>query len=135
MAKDCSDEANVAGLVAVDAARGETSLTYFEFGTLGAMVQFIAAGVDVAILEVGLGGRLDAVNVFDADVAVVTSVDLDHMDYLGDTREAIGYEKAGIFRAGQSRHLRRSCAACSLLGARPPPRRRNCAASAATFSR
>jgi dihydrofolate synthase/folylpolyglutamate synthase len=74
-------------------------LTYFEFGTLGAMAQFIDAGVDVAILEVGLGGRLDAVNVFDADVAVVTSVDLDHMDYLGDTREKIGFEKAGIYRA------------------------------------
>ncbi len=98
-------EAGDAGLVAafekVDAARGDTSLTYFEFGTLGAMAQFIAAGVDVAILEVGLGGRLDAVNVFDADVAVVTSVDLDHMDYLGDTREKIGFEKAGIYRGGR----------------------------------
>lgn len=83
----------------VDAARGDTSLTYFEFGTLGAMAQFVEAGVDVAILEVGLGGRLDAVNVFDADAAVVTSVDLDHMDYLGDTREKIGFEKAGIYRA------------------------------------
>jgi len=85
----------------IDAARGDTSLTYFEFGTLGAMMQFVDAGVDVAILEVGLGGRLDAVNVFDADAAVVTSVDLDHMDYLGDTREKIGLEKAGIFRAGR----------------------------------
>lgn len=86
---------------AVDAARGETSLTYFEFGTLGAMWQFREAAVDVAILEVGLGGRLDAVNIFDADAAAVTSVDLDHMDYLGDTREKIGFEKAGIFRAGR----------------------------------
>jgi dihydrofolate synthase/folylpolyglutamate synthase len=85
----------------VDAARGDTSLTYFEFGTLGALAQFIDAGVDVGILEVGLGGRLDAVNVFDADAAVVTSVDLDHMDYLGDTREKIGFEKAGIYRAGR----------------------------------
>ncbi|MDZ7593295.1 MAG: bifunctional tetrahydrofolate synthase/dihydrofolate synthase [Thiobacillus sp.] len=85
----------------IDAARGDTSLTYFEFGTLGAMAQFIDAGVDVAILEVGLGGRLDAVNVFDAEVAIVTSVDLDHMDYLGDTREQIGFEKAGIYRAGR----------------------------------
>jgi dihydrofolate synthase/folylpolyglutamate synthase len=85
----------------VDAARGDTSLTYFEFGTLGAMAQFIDAGIDVAILEVGLGGRLDAVNVFDADAAIVTSVDLDHMDYLGDTREKIGFEKAGIYRAGR----------------------------------
>jgi dihydrofolate synthase/folylpolyglutamate synthase len=84
----------------VDAARGEVSLTYFEFGTLGAMVQFIDAAIDVAIIEVGLGGRLDAVNVFASDVAIVTSVDLDHMDYLGDTREKIGFEKAGIYRAG-----------------------------------
>lgn len=84
----------------IEVARGETSLTYFEFGTLGAMLQFVEADVDVAILEVGLGGRLDAVNVFDADVAIVTSVDIDHTDYLGDTREQIGFEKAGIFRPG-----------------------------------
>lgn len=76
-------------------------LTYFEFGTLAAVWLFIAARVDVAILEVGLGGRLDAVNAFDADCALVMSVALDHMNYLGDTREAIGYEKAGIFRAGR----------------------------------
>lgn len=76
----------------------EIPLTYFEFGTLAAMQCFISHQVDVAILEVGLGGRLDAVNVFDADVAVVTSVDIDHVDYLGDTREAIAFEKAGIFR-------------------------------------
>ena len=99
--REASDAELVAAFERVDAARGDTSLTYFEFGTLGALVQFIAAGVDVAILEVGLGGRLDAVNVFDADVAVVTSVDLDHMDYLGDTREKIGYEKAGIYRGGR----------------------------------
>ena len=85
----------------IEVARGETSLTYFEFGTLGAMLQFIEARVDVAILEVGLGGRLDAVNVFDAEVAVVCSVDIDHTDYLGDTREQIGFEKAGIFRPGR----------------------------------
>ncbi len=76
-------------------------LTYFEFGTLAAMQCFIEHKVDVAILEVGLGGRLDAVNVFDADCAVVTSVDIDHTDYLGDTREQIAFEKAGIFRAGR----------------------------------
>ena len=91
----------IAAFERIDAARGDISLTYFEFGTLGAMAQFIDAGVDVAILEVGLGGRLDAVNVFDADAAIVTSVDLDHMDYLGDTREQIGFEKAGIYRAGR----------------------------------
>jgi dihydrofolate synthase/folylpolyglutamate synthase len=86
---------------AIEAARGEVSLSYFEFGTLAAMHVFARQGVDVAVLEVGLGGRLDAVNIFDPDVAVVVSVDLDHQSYLGDTREAIGYEKAGIFRAGR----------------------------------
>jgi dihydrofolate synthase / folylpolyglutamate synthase len=98
---EASDADLVRAFERVDAARGDISLTYFEFGTLGAMAQFIDAGVDVAILEVGLGGRLDAVNVFDADAAAVTSVDLDHMDYLGDTREKIGFEKAGIYRAGR----------------------------------
>lgn len=77
------------------------SLTYFEFGTLAAMQCFIDQAVEVAILEVGLGGRLDAVNVFDHDCPVVTSIDLDHMEYLGDTREQIAFEKAGIFRNGQ----------------------------------
>ena len=98
---DAQDADLIAAFEAVDAARGESSLTYFEFGTLGAMVQFIQAGIDVAILEVGLGGRLDAVNVFDADAAIVSSVDIDHIEYLGDTREKIGFEKAGIFRAGK----------------------------------
>ena len=97
------EESNDADLITsferIEAARGPTSLTYYEFGTLGAMLQFVTAGVDVAILEVGLGGRLDAVNIFDADAAIVTSVDLDHQDYLGDTRELIGFEKAGIYRA------------------------------------
>ncbi|MFZ5503203.1 MAG: bifunctional folylpolyglutamate synthase/dihydrofolate synthase [Pseudomonadota bacterium] len=79
----------------------EIPLTYFEFGTLAAMQCFIEHQVDVAILEVGLGGRLDAVNVFDADCSVVTSVDIDHTDYLGETREDIAFEKAGIFRAGK----------------------------------
>lgn len=79
----------------------DVSLTYFEFGTLAAMYIFHQAEVDLAILEVGLGGRLDAVNVFDADCAILTSIDLDHMDYLGDTRGQIGFEKAGIFRANK----------------------------------
>ncbi len=83
---------------AVELARGGIPLTYFEFGTLAAMWLFARARVDVAILEVGLGGRLDAVNAFDPNCAVVTSIDMDHMDYLGDSREQIGYEKAGIFR-------------------------------------
>ncbi len=85
----------------IEQVRGDISLTYFEFGTLAAMQCFIAPKVDVAILEVGLGGRLDAVNVFDADCSVVTSVDIDHVDYLGDTREKIAFEKAGIFRKGK----------------------------------
>ncbi len=79
----------------------EISLTYFELGTLAAMQCFIGHKIDVAILEVGLGGRLDAVNIFDHDCAVVASVDIDHTEYLGTTREQIAYEKAGIFRAGK----------------------------------
>ena len=83
----------------VENARAHDSLTYFEFGTLAAMEIFIRESIDVAVLEVGLGGRLDAVNAFDADCTVVTTVDFDHMDYLGPDRESIGREKAGIFRA------------------------------------
>jgi len=85
----------------VEEARGGTALTYFEFGTLAAWECFAAAAVDVAILEVGLGGRLDAVNIYDSDCAVVTGIDIDHTEYLGSTREAIGFEKAGIFRGGK----------------------------------
>jgi len=87
---------------AVEAVRGDTTLTYFEFTTLAIMQLMSTAGLDVAILEVGLGGRLDAVNVVDADVSIVTSVDIDHVDYLGGTRELIGFEKAGIFRTGKA---------------------------------
>ena len=90
-----------AAFAAIEVARGDISLSYFEFGTLAALWLFARAGVAVAVLEVGLGGRLDAVNAFDADCAIVTSVDIDHTDYLGTTRELIGYEKAGIFRAGR----------------------------------
>ncbi|MEH6566074.1 MAG: bifunctional tetrahydrofolate synthase/dihydrofolate synthase [Halopseudomonas sp.] len=86
---------------AVDQARGEISLTYFEFGTLAAFWLFKAAQLDAVVLEVGLGGRLDAVNIVDASVAVVTSIGLDHQEYLGDTLESVGYEKAGILRAGR----------------------------------
>lgn len=82
----------------VEEARRDVPLTYFEFGTLAAMGLLVKVNVDIAILEVGLGGRLDAVNMFDPDCAIITSVDMDHMDYLGDTREKIGFEKAGIFR-------------------------------------
>ena len=97
-----SDEQLVASFNAVEAVRAGTPLTYFEFTTLAILHLLSQANLDVAILEVGLGGRLDAVNVIDADVAIVTSVDIDHTDYLGDTREAIGFEKAGIFRAGKA---------------------------------
>lgn len=98
--KEVSDERLVAGFAAVEAARADTPLTYFEHGTLAAWHVFASERPDVIVLEVGLGGRLDAVNVFDSDCALVTSVAMDHMDYLGDTREAIGREKAGIFRSG-----------------------------------
>ena len=85
----------------IDRTRGNDTLTYFEFGTLAAMEVFRQAGVDAAVLEVGIGGRLDAVNLFDADVAVVTPIDIDHVRWLGSDRESIGREKAGIFRAGR----------------------------------
>lgn len=88
-------------LAAVEAARGDIPLTYFEQGTLAALWLFRRAELDAVVLEVGLGGRLDAVNIWDAACAVVTNVDLDHQAYLGDTREAIGFEKAGIFRGAR----------------------------------
>lgn len=96
-----TDEQLVASFNVVEAARGDTMLTYFEFTTLAIMHLLAHAGLDAVILEVGLGGRLDAVNVVDADVSIVTSVDIDHVDYLGGTREQIGFEKAGIFRTGK----------------------------------
>jgi dihydrofolate synthase/folylpolyglutamate synthase len=85
----------------IDAVRGEVSLTFFEFGTLAAFEIFHRAAVDVAVVEVGLGGRLDAVNCLDADAAVVTAVDLDHQEWLGSDRDSIGREKAGIYRTGR----------------------------------
>jgi dihydrofolate synthase/folylpolyglutamate synthase len=83
----------------IESVRGNTSLSYFEFGTLAALDIFWQSDVDVQLLEVGLGGRLDAVNIVDPDVALITSIGIDHVDWLGSTREAIGREKAGIFRA------------------------------------
>ena len=91
----------IASFSRVDSARAEISLTYFEFTTLALLDVMVNAKLDVAILEVGLGGRLDAVNIIDADCAIITSIDLDHMEFLGDTREKIGFEKAGIMRAGK----------------------------------
>ena len=91
----------VAHFAAVESARGDISLTYFEFSTLAILSLMAQSKLDVAILEVGLGGRLDAVNIIDTDCAILTSIDLDHMEFLGNDRESIGFEKAGIMRAGK----------------------------------
>jgi dihydrofolate synthase/folylpolyglutamate synthase len=99
--REATDARLAVGFAAVEQARGAVPLTYFEYGTLGALWLFAREAPDALVLEVGLGGRLDAVNVLDADCAVVTNVGLDHMEYLGDSREAIGREKAGIFRPGR----------------------------------
>lgn len=96
-----SDEELCTAFAAIEAGRGDIPLTYFEFGTLAALWQIKQWQVDVALLEVGLGGRLDAVNIVDTDLAIVTSVGLDHQDWLGDTLDLIGYEKAGIGRQGK----------------------------------
>ena len=98
--EEITDEALVKAFEAVETARGSVSLTYFEFGTLAAFVAFAEAGLDDWVLEVGLGGRLDAVNVLDADFVILTSVDIDHVAFLGDNREVIGFEKAGVLRPG-----------------------------------
>lgn len=103
---DASDAILIAAFERIEAARlgagkPEIPLTYFEFGTLAALLVFEQSALDIVILEVGLGGRLDAVNIIDPDVAVITTVDLDHQDYLGPDRESIGSEKAGILRAGK----------------------------------
>lgn len=98
--ESASDRELVAAFEAVDAARGEVPLTYFEFGTLAALFLFARSAPEVVILEVGLGGRLDAVNLVDPDIAVITSVALDHESWLGEDREQIGVEKAGILRPG-----------------------------------
>lgn len=96
--REVEDAALAAAFAAVEAARGDIPLTYFEYGTLAALQLFGRSGLDLAVLEVGLGGRLDAVNIVDADVAVITTVDIDHSNWLGGDREAIGEEKAGIIR-------------------------------------
>jgi len=106
-----SDAALVDAFARIEAARGDVPLTYFEYGTLAALLIFAGQSLDVAVLEVGLGGRLDAINVVDADAAIVTSVDLDHQEWLGHDRDAIGREKAGIFREGRP----------AIVGDRDPP--------------
>ena len=98
---EVTDEMLCESFSRIDHARGDVSLTYFEFGTLAALDIFHHADIDIALLEVGLGGRLDAVNCLDADVALITSIDLDHMQWLGLDRETIGREKAGIFRSNK----------------------------------
>ena len=99
--REAEDAVLAEAFAAVESARGSIPLTYFEFGTLAAFFLFSRESLDVAILEVGLGGRLDAVNVVDADCAVLTSIGIDHVEFLGDSREEIGREKAGIFRPGR----------------------------------
>ena len=99
--QEASDERLCDAFAAVEAARGDISLTYFEMGTLAAFWLFYQSQLDAVVLEVGLGGRLDTVNVVDADLALVTSIGVDHVDYLGDTRERVAFEKAGIFRQGK----------------------------------
>lgn len=110
---DASDEVLVEGFERVEAARGDIQLTYFEFGTLGALAAFAQSGLEAVVLEVGLGGRLDAVNIVDADVSIVVSVDLDHQAFLGNDVESIGFEKAGIYRQGRP----------AIFGDFNPPRR------------
>jgi dihydrofolate synthase/folylpolyglutamate synthase len=108
---EAGDGELIASFERIDAARGATTLTFFEYNALAALDLFARAAVDVAVLEVGLGGRLDATNIVDADVGVVSSIGLDHVDWLGDSLEQIGREKAGIFRAGRP----------AVLGAAPMP--------------
>jgi dihydrofolate synthase/folylpolyglutamate synthase len=99
--QEASDRALCEAFNVIDQARGDISLTYFEFGTLAALQLFSEADLDIAVLEVGLGGRLDAVNLVDADVALITAIGIDHEDWLGSDRETIAREKAGILRAGK----------------------------------
>lgn len=108
---DVCDAVLIEAFEAVEAVRGETSLSYFEFGTMAAVEIFRRHRVELAILEVGLGGRLDAVNALEPEVAVVTSVGLDHLEWLGPDRESIGREKGGIFRRGRP----------AVIGDRDPP--------------
>lgn len=99
--QNADDDALCKAFDKVDTSRGDTSLSYFEFGTLAAMQIFNESNLDVAIYEVGLGGRLDAVNILDSDVAIVSSIGIDHVQWLGSTRESIGHEKAGVFRTNK----------------------------------
>ena len=99
--QEVTDELIIKAFELIETKRQDVTLTYFEFSTLAALIMFAEASVDLAILEVGLGGRLDSVNVVDSDVSVITNIAIDHTDYLGDTREAIGREKAGVMRTSK----------------------------------
>lgn len=99
--QELDDSEHTKAFASVEAARGNISLSLFEFGTLSALTLFKTHQVDVVVLEVGLGGRLDATNIVDHDVSVITSLAIDHVDWLGDNIDVIGYEKAGIFRSGK----------------------------------
>jgi dihydrofolate synthase / folylpolyglutamate synthase len=99
--REAGDADIVAAFACIDKARGDVSLTFFEWNTLAALFLFAREHVDVVVLEVGMGGRLDAVNLSDADVAAVVTVGLDHREWLGDTVEEIGFEKSGVFRPGR----------------------------------
>jgi len=96
-----NDEVIIKAFEAIETKREGISLTYFEFSTLAALIIFSEADVDIAVLEVGLGGRLDSINVVDSNISVITNIAIDHTDYLGDTRESIGIEKAGIMRTAR----------------------------------
>lgn len=98
---EATDEALTTAFEAVEQARGDVLLTYFEFGTLAALWMYVRTNLDALVLEVGLGGRLDAVNIIDADVAIISGIGIDHVEYLGGTRETIGAEKAGVLRRGR----------------------------------
>ncbi|EIC19444.1 bifunctional tetrahydrofolate synthase/dihydrofolate synthase [Thiorhodovibrio frisius] len=111
--EEATDQALCQAFDRIDQARGEISLTYFEFGTLAALELFSRAQVELILLEVGLGGRLDAVNLLDADIAIVTSIGRDHMAWLGEDPNQIAFEKAGIFRPGRP----------AIIGSREPPPR------------
>jgi dihydrofolate synthase/folylpolyglutamate synthase len=112
LGRDADDDALIDAFERIESARGDVALTYFEFGTLAALWIFAQSELDVAVLEVGLGGRLDAVNIVDADASIVTTVDLDHQDWLGNDVDTIGREKAGIFRKDQP----------GIIGSLEPPR-------------
>ena len=96
--KEVSDASIISAFELIEQKRNNITLTYFEFSTLATLIIFADARVDLALLEVGLGGRLDSVNVVDCNVSIITNIAIDHIEYLGDTREAIGHEKAGIMR-------------------------------------